>query len=162
MTTLLVWAFDTEAGASDARDKLGLLEEQQLLKLEDAALVVRGADGSVRVRQAARPASAGTLGGTFWGMLIGSLFLAPWLGAVVGAASSPGAGGMHDFGVDDDFIERVGGRVEPGHSAVFMLVQGTLEDRVIERLRPLGGEIISTSLSSADEAKLRATFSADD
>jgi uncharacterized membrane protein len=57
------------------------MQRQNLITLHDAAVVVRSQDGKVKVRQAVNLVGAGALGGAFWGMLIGLLFLAPWLGA---------------------------------------------------------------------------------
>ena len=162
MADLFVWTFDTETGAASACDELAGLQEERLLELEDAAVVIRRPDGKVKVKQAADLVGAGALGGTFWGMLIGVLFLAPWMGAAIGAMPCPPPGKMQDYGIDDEFIKRVGNQIEPGHSAVFMLMQSWTEARVLERLRRLGGQIIYTSLSEKDEANLKAAFGAED
>jgi uncharacterized membrane protein len=55
--------------------------------------------------------------------LIGLLFLAPWLGAAVGAISGAIAAKMSDFGVHDNFIKEVGNSIQPGNSALFLLVR---------------------------------------
>ena len=77
MSTLAVFSFDSEAGAERMRDSLARLQTQRLITLDDAAVVVRSMDGKVKVRQAQSLVGAGALGGAFWGMLIGLLFLAP-------------------------------------------------------------------------------------
>jgi uncharacterized membrane protein len=115
MSTLIVVAFDNETGAFEMRDALGRMQKQQLLKLEDAAVVVRKPDGKVKVKQAVSLVGEGALGGAFWGMLIGILFWMPWLGLAVGAASGALAYSLADVGVDDGFIKRVGSTIEPGH-----------------------------------------------
>jgi uncharacterized membrane protein len=161
VANLFVWGFDTESGAADALPELERLQEEHLLTLEDAAVGVRREDGKVKVRQAVDLVGAGALGGTSWGMLIGVLFLAPWLGASSGPAG-PTAGTMQRYGIDDEFIERVGGQIELGHSAVFMLVRAGAADKVVERLRALGGEIVHASLSKEDEDRLKGAFGAED
>jgi uncharacterized membrane protein len=66
------------------RDELGQLQKERLVTLDDAAVVVRRQDGKVKVNQATSLVGAGSLGGAFWGMLIGLLFFMPWLGLAVG------------------------------------------------------------------------------
>jgi uncharacterized membrane protein len=104
-------------------------------------------DGKVKVKQAVRLVGAGALGGACWGMLIGLLFLAPWLGLAIGAATGGLAGKFHDMGVDDNFIKEVGAAIEPGNSAIFLLVRQAVADKVIPELRKFHGRIIQTSLS---------------
>ncbi len=121
MSELIVFAFDNETGAAELRDEMKELQKQHLLTLEDAAVVVRKPDGKAKVNQAVSLVGAGALGGSFWGLLIGLLFLAPWLGLAIGAATGAIAGKFTDVGIDDKFIEEVGKTIEPGHSALFLL-----------------------------------------
>jgi len=117
MTELIVLAFNSEGGAKEALGVLSQLQKQELIKLSDAATVVRKADGKVKVKQAVDLVGAGALGGAFWGMLIGLIFLVPWLGLAIGAISGAIAGRYSDIGIDDKFIKEVGTTIEPGHSA---------------------------------------------
>ena len=160
MSTLAVIRFENETGADAMRDEMGKLQKLEMIKLEDAAVVVRKSDGKVKVQQATSLVGAGALGGAFWGMLIGLLFFVPWLGLAVGAASGAIAGKFGDVGIDDNFIKQVGSSIQPGQSALFVLVRESTTDRVIEDLKPFGGEIIYTNLSAEDEAKLKAAFGA--
>jgi len=162
MADLIVFAFDNEDGAAAMRDKLISLQKQQLIELEDAAVVVRRQDGKVKVKQVASLAGAGALGGAFWGMLIGLLFFAPWLGLAIGAVTGALAGGLTDIGVDDKFIKEVGNQIEPGHSALFILVRKATADKVIEQVQEFNPTVLQTSLSEEQEAKLREAFSGHD
>jgi uncharacterized membrane protein len=162
MSTLVVLTFKDEAGAGQMRDKLVGLQKLQLISLADAAVVVRRQDGKVKINQAVSLVGAGALGGAFWGMLIGLLFWAPWLGLAIGAASGALGGALADVGVDDKFIKEVGAKIEPGHSALFLLVNSWTEDKVMDEIKDLGAEVLQTSLSKEDEAKLKAAFGAQD
>jgi uncharacterized membrane protein len=71
------------------------------------------------------------------------------------------AGKLTDIGIDDNFIKEVGQEIQPGNSALFLLVREATVDRLVERLRPFEGRIIRTSLSAEDEMKLRETFGAE-
>ena len=162
MKSLVVLAFDSKTGASDARDKLYELQKEELIALEDAAVVVRKENGKAKVKQAHSLVGTGALGGAFWGMLIGLLFLAPWLGAAVGAATGALGGKYTDVGVDDEFIKEVGDTVEPGHSALFLLVTQVQVERVVEELSAFNPTVLQTNLSTEDEEKLRDTFAAEE
>ena len=77
MATMAVLTFKDETSAEKMRDKLVGMQKLELIKLSDAAVVVRRQDGKVKVKQAVNLVGAGALGGAAWGMLIGLLFLAP-------------------------------------------------------------------------------------
>ncbi|MFN2235949.1 MAG: DUF1269 domain-containing protein [Anaerolineales bacterium] len=162
MSDLFVFAFDTETGAGEMRDALAGLQKEHLITLEDAAVVVRNQDGKAKVKQAVNLVGAGAWGGAFWGMLIGLLFFAPWLGLAVGAITGAISGKFTDIGVDDKFIKEVGETIEPGHSALFLLVRDVTPDKVLERLEGFKPKVLQTSLSKEDEQKLREAFSAND
>ena len=154
MSNLIVLAFDTEAGATSMLAEVGRLQKMQLMSIDDAATVIRHADGKVKVKQA-----NSLFGGAFWGMLIGLLFFAPWLGLAVGAITGALAGKVSDIGVDDEFIKSVSAKLQPGTSAIFLMVREATTDRVLEDLRGMQGvTIIQTSLSHEAEERLRETF----
>jgi uncharacterized membrane protein len=162
MSTLVVLTFKDQTGAEQMRDKLVSLQKLQLISLSDAAVVVRREDGKVKVKQAVSLVGAGALGGAFWGMLIGLLFFAPWLGLAIGAASGALGGALADTGVDDKFIKEVGNKIEPGQSALFLMVESWTEDKVLDEVKGMDAEVYQTSLSKEDEAKLKATFGVHD
>jgi len=162
MANLIVFAFDNETEAERMRDKLVDMQKQQIITLQDAAVVIRREDGKVKVKQAQSLVGAGALGGSFWGLLIGLLFWAPWLGLAIGAATGAIAGGMTDVGVDDKSSMEVGENIEPGHSALFLLVADSTPDKVMDGLSDFNPKVYQTSLSEEDEAKLRAAFGEDD
>ena len=158
MSELVVFTFKTETGAKEMEDAIIQMQKMQLIQLEDAAYVVRRQDGKVKVKQANNLVGAGALGGAFWGMLIGLLFLAPWLGLAIGAITGAVAGGLSDVGVDDKFIKQVGEEIEPGNSALFLLVVKATWDKVEDELTKFDASVYKTSLSMEDEAKLKAAF----
>ena len=162
MSDLVVLAFKTEDGALQMRDKLMALQKQQLIALEDAAVVIRRQDGKVKVKQAVSLVGSGALGGAFWGMLIGLLFFMPWLGMAAGALGGAIGGKFTDIGVDDKFIKEVGNTIEPGNSALFLLVASATTDKLADELKGTEATVIQTSLSKEAEAKLHDFFAAHD
>src|SRR6056297_1990305 len=153
MSSLVVLRFSDIGGAEAMRDRMYELQKRELVKLEDAAVVVRNENGRAKVKQAHSLVGAGALGGAFWGMLIGLLFFAPWLGLIAGAAGGALAGKMGDIGVDDSFIKEVSDAIEPGNSALFLLTRDAQIDRIREELSDVEFEIIQTNLSPEDETQ---------
>ncbi|MFN2291620.1 MAG: DUF1269 domain-containing protein [Anaerolineae bacterium] len=158
MTELVVVAFDNQTGAAEMRDALIELQKQKLVTLDDAAVVVRKPDGKVKVKQAVNLVGTGALGGAFWGMLVGLLFWMPWMGLAVGALSGALAGALSDYGVDDEFVREVGNTIQPGHSALFLLIREATPDKLMDELKQFNGKILQTSLSKEDEARLKEAF----
>jgi uncharacterized membrane protein len=162
MSELVALAFGTEDGAERMRDRLVGLQREHLIKLSDAAVVTRDMGGKVKVKQATSLVGAGALGGGFWGMLIGLLFFAPWLGLAVGAVTGALAGKFSDIGVDDKFIKDVGTTIKPGNSALFLLIEDVTPDRVMDELKDFkGAKVIKTSLSKEQEQRLKDAFGAE-
>jgi len=163
MSDLVVLALDTETGAEEMRDELIRLQKEHLITLSDAAVVVRQQDGHVKVKQAVSLVGAGAMGGAFWGLLIGIIFWMPWLGLIIGAASGALAGKLSDVGVDDEFIKQVGSTIQPGNSALFLLVEKATPDKVMNDLKKFKNvKVLKTSLSQEQEDKLKAAFAAPD
>ena len=162
MSELIVLAFKTKTGAQEMANEIKNLQKMQLITLEDAAIVVRNDDGKAKVKQAYNLVGAGALGGAFWGMLIGLIFFMPWLGLAVGAITGAISGKATDIGIDDGFIKEVGNTIEPGNSALFLLVVEATTDKVMDELKKFDAEVLKTSLSKEQEARLKEAFAAED
>jgi uncharacterized membrane protein len=154
MADLIVLGFPTRERAEAVLEVGKDLQKQELLDLEDAALVWRTADGKIKVQQSYSPAAAGAVGGALWGLLFGLLFLVPVFGLAVGAASGAVAGKLTDLGIDDKFMKDVAATLEPGTAAVFALVRRSTPDRVQAALAPYQPKIIRTNLTADREAEL--------
>ena len=159
MATLSALKFPTVDGARQVLDTLQDLQRQQLIVIHDAAVVQWPADKSKpKTEQLHNMAGAGAMSGAFWGMLFGLLFFVPLLGAAVGAAMGGLSGSLVDVGIDDNFIKRVRDQVTPSTSALFLLTSDAVTDRVVDALRGVDMELISTNLSKEDEEALRHAF----
>jgi uncharacterized membrane protein len=163
-TSLTAWKFDTVDGADRALAVLKSLEAQRIVTLQDGA-IVRWDVGKKKPKteQLMHLKSAGALSGAFWGMLFGLLFFIPFLGLAIGAAAGALTASFQDYGIDDNFIKSVQGKVTPGTSALFLLGEVTARDRVISALKEAGvsPELIASNLSSEQEAALVAAFGED-
>jgi uncharacterized membrane protein len=161
MATLTVLEFPTAEGADVMLAKLQELQRQQLIQIEDGAIVtwpVGAKKPQTRQLSKETATGVGALGGAFWGMLFGLLFFVPFFGLAVGAAIGALAGRFGNYGIDEDFINQVRDKITPGTSALFLLTSGAVVDRVAEAVKGMQFEIVSTSLSKEQEAELRETF----
>jgi uncharacterized membrane protein len=155
MSTLVAIAYPDLATAERVRGELVNATKEHLVQLEDAVIVEHDADGKIKLHQATSPAAAGAAGGALWGGLIGLLFLAPVVGMAVGAASGALGGKMADVGVDDNFMKDLGAKLQPGTVALIALGSSEARDKLIERVKGYGGDVIQTSLSTDAEQHLR-------
>jgi uncharacterized membrane protein len=159
MAALTVWKFDSADGARGALDLLERLQKEELIQVNDAA-VVTWPEGrkKPRTEQLHSMTGAGALGGSFWGLLFGLIFFVPLLGMAVGAAMGALAGSMSDVGIDDEFIRNVRDKVTPGTSALFVMTSNAVADKVLDQFRGTRAELVSTNLSHEQEARLREAF----
>jgi uncharacterized membrane protein len=86
-----------------------------------------------------------------WGMLFGILFLVPFLGMAVGAGMGALMGKIGKNAVDKEFQDQVREMLQPGTSALFMVVENVTPDRAVQALSRFGGTVLKSSLS--DEAQ---------
>ncbi|MFF2354592.1 DUF1269 domain-containing protein [Kitasatospora sp. NPDC058115] len=159
MATLTVWRFPTAAGADEALDTLRKLQRQNLITLQDGAVVSWPGDArKPRTRHLGDLAGMGALGGAFWGFLLGMIFFVPVLGAAVGAAGGALGGHLAHVGIDDGFVRQVRREVTPGTSALFVLSADAALDQVRSAFEGRHAELIETNLSAEEEARLREAF----
>src|SRR5438309_12048488 len=159
MANLIVLEFPTAEGAETMLSTLENLQKQQLIQVQDAAIVTWPVGAKKpKTRQLSNMTGAGALGGAFWGMLFGLLFFIPFLGLAVGAAMGALMGHFAHYGIDEGFINQVRAKITPGTSALFLLESGAVVDRVAEAVKGQQFEIIQTNLSKEQEDQLRAEF----
>jgi uncharacterized membrane protein len=155
MSTLVVLAFPNESGAEDVLTVIHDLQRQQLITLDDAATVVRDQHGKPQVKQAKSLVGEGAWGGALWGLLFGLLFFVPFLGLAIGAAAGALMAKFTDVGIDDQFIREVQEKIKAGQSGLFLLVRDVKLDRVLPAVEPYHPQVLQTSLSTEQEARLR-------
>ena len=164
MATITSFKFDTADGAEQMLDLVKELSKQQLITLQDAAIVTwPQGKKKPKTRQLESLTGAGALSGAFWGMLFGLIFFVPFFGMAVGAAMGALTGKFSDYGIDDDFIKSVGQQVTEGTSALFLMTSDAVVDKVSEAVKAKGWnfELLSTNLSKEQEDQLRMDFGAE-
>ena len=159
MASLTVWKFESADGAAQALAKLESLSKQQLIAVQDAAIVTWPVGKKKpKTKQAVNLAGVGALQGAFWGMLFGLIFFIPFFGLAVGAAMGALSGHFADYGIDDDFIEEVRNKVTEGTSALFLLSSDAVIDKVKGTFSDTKMELVQSNLTAEQEAELREAF----
>ena len=160
MATLVVIGYDSELQAEEVRIALLKMQNEYLIDLADAVVVVRDESGKVKLRQMYNLTASGALSGGFWGMLVGMLFLNPLFGFAVGAGAGALSGTLTDLGINDGVMRKLAETLKPGTAALCVLVHQMTPDKVLEEIQPFGGTVIKTNLSHEDESKLREALAA--
>jgi uncharacterized membrane protein len=134
------------------------MQKAYLIDMEDVVVVTKDDAGKVKLHQAVNLSAVGAVGGGFWGMLIGLVFLNPLLGAALGAGAGALSGKFSDIGIDDDFMKGLAQNFQPGCSAVFILVRKVTADKVLDGLAGFKGKgkVLQTSLEKDREESLKA------
>jgi len=158
MAELVVLGFPNKEQAEQVMEIGAKLRKEELLDLEDAALVWRTPDGKIKVQQSYSTTGAGAAGGALWGTLFGLLFFVPIFGLAVGAATGAIMGKLSDIGIDDTFIKEVAATLEPGTAAIFALVRSSTPDKVREALSEYQPTVLRTSLTKDKEEELAAAL----
>ncbi len=160
MSDLVAVLFNDETTAFEMRAELAKMQKEYLIDMEDAVVVTKDGQGKVKLHQATNLTVAGAVGGSFWGMLIGLIFLNPLLGMAMGAGAGAISGKLADIGISDKMMKELASSFEPGNSALFVLIRKVTGDKVLDRLKPFvgKGKVFKTSLNKDREDTLRAAL----
>jgi uncharacterized membrane protein len=158
MADLVEITFPSEEKAEEVRQKLLDMQKEYLIELGDAVIAVKQPNGRVKLNQLFNPTASGAVSGTFWGALIGMIFLMPLAGAAIGAASGALGGKLADVGINDRFMRDAAQSLQSGNAALFLLVRKMTTDKVLAALQGEGGTVIRTSFDESKEDALRAAL----
>jgi len=177
MAELIVVGFKKDMyRASEVLNTLQDMNNTWVVDLHDAVAVYRDYSGKLRVDQSYQMTSGeGAAWGGLFGGLIGALLAAPFTGgasvaAVLAAGSLSGvalgatAGAIdaeswkEDFGISEDFVQRVGSLVQPGDSAIFALLRSIDPELVAAQFKGYGGTILRTTLNADQRARVETTL----
>ena len=161
MTTITGYSFDTAEGAEKMVDLVQDLSQQQLITLEDAAIVTwPQGKKKPKTKHLGDLTGEGALGGAFWGMLFGLIFFVPFFGMAVGAAMGALAGHYSNYGIDKEFIKQAQDKVTEGTSALFLMTSQAVQDKVTDAVKKSGlkFDLFYTNLSEEQENQLKEDF----
>ncbi|MGA7932302.1 MAG: DUF1269 domain-containing protein [Kovacikia sp.] len=143
MCELVVVGFDNKFKAEEVLLGLLKLEQENLLALDDAVVVIKDAGGKIRVKayhDLTEPVPE--LGNELWGGIIS---------AVVFHRELKIAQGVFDPG----FLTRVEDSLKPNSSALFVLVRSGEPETVLAALSDAGGEMQRAPFPEGSQLKLQ-------
>jgi uncharacterized membrane protein len=155
MSNIVVITFDNMEEAEQVLQTMRSAQKEGYVSLDDSAVVVRDEEGKFHVKnEVDRGVKIGALGGGALGILIGGL-LFPVAGILVGVLGGAAVGALAGVGIDKSFIKEVEGAMEPGTSAIVLIVREANPDVAIAALKPYKGTVYSTTLPPDAEAEVR-------
>ncbi|MCK9495513.1 MAG: DUF1269 domain-containing protein [Dehalococcoidia bacterium] len=156
MADLVIIGYPDESTAELALTEVEQLRQQMVLQVDGAAAVIRHADGKVKVHapEGGTAVGGGAMWGVLWGTLFGVLFLVPIIGAITGGALGALFGGLDRSGIDRAYRDRVKEQLQPGTSALVMVIYKMTPDKAVTALSRFGGTVLQTSLSEEAERHL--------
>ena len=158
-------SFDPDTNAYAALTTLKELDAQQRLSLQAAAVVVRGADGQIDIKdQVGTDEFAGTAGGGLLGVLVG--ILGGPLGVLLGGSYGLMVGSLVDLGEaeqSESVLSQISASVKPGHTALLAEVNEQSPEVVDTAVAELGGTVlrrpvaeVEAEIAAAEEAQREA------
>ncbi len=154
MADLIAIGYDDEETAQKAAQEVYRLADDLIIQPEAVAVIVRDENGKYKVTTNHHPVAEGVTWGMFWGVLFGLLFFVPVFGLVIGGVFGTLFGVIEKIGVDEQFQRQVRDMVQPGTSALFLVVEKVTPDKAIEALSKFGGKVLKSSLSNDAEQQL--------
>ncbi len=155
MADLIAISYPDETTADDAAAEARRLAHDLIIQPDAIAVIVRDKEGEYHTHTSHHLVGGGATWGMFWGLLFGLLFFIPVLGMAVGAGMGALMGKITKSGVDKEFQDQVRGKLQPGTSALFLMVEKVTPDKAVEAMSKYGGTVIKTSLSKQGEAELQ-------
>ncbi|MGN6243226.1 MAG: DUF1269 domain-containing protein [Motilibacteraceae bacterium] len=155
MPVLIAVSYPDESTAARAAELAQALPDGPVIEPDAVAVVRRNRLGAFQSVTNHHEVAGATSWGMFWPLLFGLLLYVPVHGMTVG----PGLGALlvqvEQTGITPRFRAGVRDALQPGTSAVFVLTGSASERTVRMQLAPLGGTVLSSAMSTADEAALQ-------
>jgi len=155
MAELIAIGYPDETTADAAADEARRPAQDLIIEPDAIAAIVRDEDGTYHVHTSHHAVGAGATWGMFWGLLFGLLFFIPVFGMAIGAGLGALMGKVTKSGINREFEEQVRGMLQPGTSALFLMVEKVTPDKAIDAMSRFGGTVLKTSLSKEAEQELQ-------
>jgi uncharacterized membrane protein len=158
MSHVLAITFEDENQGPAVMRTIKSLREMGQLKIDDAAVIVKDAEGKVKIDNMVESGvKQGALAGGFIGLLLASIFF-PVAGLALGAAGGALIGKTLNTGLDKKFINDVQDSLKPGNSGILFIVRNENVGLLITALEPYKGNIFQSSFDSEAEEELKKSL----
>ncbi|AEV84881.1 membrane protein [Actinoplanes sp. SE50] len=155
MATLVAIGYPDETTATAASLEANRLAKDLIIQPDAIATIIRDREGKFHVSTNHHAVGGGATWGMFWGLLFGMLFFIPVLGMAVGAGLGALTGKLAKGAINKEFQERIRDELQPGTSALFLVVESVTPDKAVEALSHYGGTVLKSSLPKETEEELQ-------
>src|SRR5215218_3616987 len=145
MATLIAIGYPDETTAAAAGEEAQRLAGDLIIQPDAIAVIRRDREGKYHVTTNHHAVGGGATWGMFWGFLFGLLFFIPVFGMALGAGLGALMGKVTKSGIDKEFQQQVRDLVQPGTSALFLIVEKVTPDKAVDALAPFGGTVLKSS-----------------
>ncbi len=154
---VVVAAFKDENTASEALKALKEAKRAGLIKIVDAAVLRKDANGKLHIKETAdmgggKGAVIGGIAGAVGGVLAGPVGWATIGGAVIGGLAAK----LHDGGFKDERLKKLGEGLGPGNSAIVAVVEHTWVREVEQQMAEAGADVVTEQISADIAQQLQA------
>jgi uncharacterized membrane protein len=158
MATLVAIGYPEEATAAAAAAEVQRLAADLVIEPDAIAVVTRDSGGAFHTTTNHHAVAGGVSWGMFWGLLFGLLFFVPFLGMAVGAGLGALLGKVEKSGISRQFQRQVRDMLQPGTSALFLIIERATTDKAVAALSRYGGTVLKSSLPEQAEVQLQAAL----
>ncbi|WP_433727644.1 DUF1269 domain-containing protein [Actinoplanes sp. CA-051413] len=155
MATLVAIGYPDETTATAASLEAHRLAKDLIIQPDAIAAIIRDREGKFHVTTSHHAVAGGTSWGMFWGLLFGILFFVPFLGMAIGAGFGALSGKLAKGAINKEFTDRIRAELQPGTSALFLVLESVTPDKAVAALSRFGGTVLKSSLSKETEAELQ-------
>jgi uncharacterized membrane protein len=155
---VMVAAFTNEDKAKRAVERLKQAKQEGLIDVIDGALLRKDESGELHIQETTdwgggRGAAIGGAAGAAIGLFAGPLLVVP---AAVGALIGGLASKLHDSTGGDDRLKTIGEGLEPGTSAIIVVVELTWVEKVRREIEQAGADMVAEALQADIAEQLQA------
>ena len=155
MADLIAIGYPDTTTALRVEEEVQRLSKDLVIQPDAVAAIIRDQDGKIKTVTNMHTVGAGATWGMFWGFLFGILFFVPFFGMAIGAGMGALMGKITKSGIDKQFQDQVRDMLQPGTSALFMVVEQMTTDKALDSLSKFGGTVLKSSLSKEAEKELQ-------
>jgi uncharacterized membrane protein len=146
---VIVATFQNEGGAEDALQQLKEAQKEDVIDIENAALLRRDEGGTLHMKEprdmhGGKGAAIGGVTGAVAGLLAGPVVLAAGIGALIGGLAAK----LRDSGFRDDRLKQLGEALTPGTSALVAVIEHTWVRDAEQMLRERGATVMTESITA--------------
>jgi uncharacterized membrane protein len=169
MYSVTVAVFEKSSGAARIIKEFRHMPDIHREGISDACAVFRNHEGGLTLDQMVDRADRFFMAGLFIGGLIGfTIGYSIWgwpvslltsiTGAIVGLGLATLAAALTDYGLDDDFIQKVASELPPESSAIIVLHKPQTASRFRAIMAKSGGQVYQTRYSERTQEKLQSVL----